>query len=51
VSLRTASQVWTFFKAKNIRPTDTLFIGMVNNMADVYVISGNAVLRFEAAKV
>jgi hypothetical protein len=50
VSLRTASQVWTFFKAQNDRAKDTLSIGMVNNMADVYMTSGNSVLKFEAVK-
>jgi hypothetical protein len=38
---------WALFKAENDCMTDILVVGMVNNKADNFVTSGNAILRFE----
>lgn len=49
-SARCVGKVRTFFRAENIRPTDALATGIINKKADNNLISGNAILRFEATE-
>jgi hypothetical protein len=43
-------QEWTPFNAENDRLTDSMVDGIVNNKANNFMTSGNAVIIFEVTK-